>query len=1733
MKKLCAFFILLGLFEQAPLHSNLPLSPKNLEAHPEELKGAPPKNTNETAAYHEQLMYQADYFFNNIPHAEPPASIVAEMQKVFKPLLELVSPLDSQETQPERAKQVMKHISQFYGLLYLLAEEEHIAKKSATIGIGKNTKLNTETGSITAQKLDKPLTAQQLKESAVWQNHLKIMAASSYDEELLLLAQVHEHEKAMFSYLPQFEVAYYQKAFVQVRKACELTRMYLILVDKMRNRFLADITRTSDKPGDWGDLLSKIDATNKQIKTAQPQSRGALYKTLMQQKNQLFQLMVDFKKSDFYKVTMQFENLDWSKTTPVNFTDPEENPITLLDVIKKGYNFSDIFHTEKQSDGSQKVVVQPLYTLMLEPSYDGKTLNFTALGNILFSGTVSYKSTQTHDGKTVPLGHFNTEPLFDKFFVKDENSGKLNPTLGYLELLSFTSMRLLHTDTSALFKISSTKTSNIDEFDGGNLEKTCQRMVPTELPNFIAKVPSDYAILYDIAKLQQFFANEGITNDTFSQGCWDSVTKFFKDLGDYIAGGLRFLGLGFIVDAAEAIWKGIKTAAKAIFEAIKDVGNAVWHAIKAVAYGIATALYYATAVLPMMICGVSAKDAMKYGESLQNHMKDEIDSATKDLGKAVADATEAAKTMAHAAVSVGASVLKQIDSKLGEDVEGLFDSMADGVLDFAKDSADMVIEVGSSVVKLTAEAVDLAAKVVSNVVGTLVTGDSGGWASIGDDIVSMARDTASAVLGYVTLAFKQMSEAFKSAMKSVGYFVGALVDTVADVGAAVGAALGLGSFTDIKKSINKHRRLISGIITTAILVGVTIATGGAATPFTAGLLAVNVGMMAMNIAGDEQQDEAAAAMMQQQHAFVQDYKEFVTNNVSVLENFQTQKTIEELVQFQAESMNKERALLYYQNYLNEQFNNSLSQTAYYLGKKTTDAVYPSSNGTISADPGALYGVQTGRMSLGPSSGFTTYNLGRGTFAQEAALEPMIVPNQNDKNIMNANNEVKTFWFEQKDLANIPKEQPLQADIVWRSIYEYNGPFHIGIFLTERWFDTGSFNDLYNNFYDSIDPNKKQATDTFSTSWQDIDTFSRFLLGYDHLAKMFVCYRNNAPSDSQETPQLGIYMHEAAQKSATPHTNGWLQTNFKSITFKRGTWYRMQAKLEDTKLTTAFWPLGTHVDVQKITTNDTPPATAVSTTVTIDAAHMPEEVLSISKHNTSFSGSMGVITSGAAVEYKVIEPSKVVVVTKQGEKYAPAILSKPQPTPARLAANKQIGQNPQHTQEKAVHKDIEQQLSPAFGSYSLTALSQQALMQSQFVYKTKGTFSTTTTDYVIFVRDTGAQGDLVVDLNNTAKSTTSTGKKIGIAPNENPTGIMSLVSGMVYNSSGTVTGQENNPLALYQKRFSSLSTSTLDDIKASQKIFLNSMTGPFKLKNITLTGNSTAMANGAFVYNATAENKQDYFVMASMNAWGVNKTGQAFIVGQTSSNIAGMVSLVTGKVYTLQVNGITPKVLSVDTLGEINFEDAQTVHDVYDTYAQQLETDLQKTIAAARTTYQEAQKTLSNEKKLEQDAQKALNKANTTVTDAQSQMNFAFGDTKTKLTQSVSATQISMKALQDTLKVFKTAVTQNKQEIIAPAQKALTDALAKTTSATTATSTAVTAALKVAASGQSAPTKDDSYDGYSLYGSSSNSTYGQSSAPHNPNTSPLSNQKTAQIGSQAYDESSMYDMYSNVPTGKPA
>ncbi|NBQ17128.1 hypothetical protein EBU24_02315 [bacterium] len=1433
IKKVVLFFVSVSSCSFYTMHTSQQNTPTVVDTSA--LKGSPTmqnalvsNNYNPVAAaqtVQQNNITQANYFFSQLPQANTiPVAIKNEITRVYIEGLGLPSAIVAQ-------------IEQLYSLLYLIAEEEALVNQFAPSG-------TLPTSGQVAVPANFSLTGQQLIQSKVWQDYLKIKIAYSYDQELNFLGQIHQNELQGFQFLPQFELNFYQDSFVQLRTSSQLTRFYLLMTERLRERYLSQCT-------DWQSIVNATDPA-----------------TLLTQRTTLFNDIETFKTSDFYTATMQFESVDPESTFPLSATAQPYATST---------NFPTMF-----SLVNGKLTVNGEYASFFEIDPTSGNVIMTGLGSLVYTGNI-VASTTTKSGYA-----FETTPLFQKLFVPQSQSNgttAMSPTLGYMELLCFSAIKALNAELAYLFS-----SANL----AGTLQKI-NSLGQINIPFFIFYQQQDYMFLDEINQLIATLNNNSLApGGIIPQGWFSSFCHFFsstlpdtaKKVGEYIYNnGLK--------DDGENIYSHV----------VQPFGNAIEHA------GMAVADSAEAAGLYIGYGWTGDKSLLQSAEKAQSAALQNIQNGLSDLSETVSGIAASIKTMAGQLAYAGAyatgGFLYYFDKNALNDWIGLATSLTDIFVDASIDYTLWSVQLAGDEVMLTADAIETMAMTVGDVLSGNVSAIGSAWQQLGENI-------ATAVLSSVTLAASDISVGLADAMQAIAYIINCVIDAIEDIAGGVAAlaiaaidnswSAGGSAFSSTKSAIDAHRALISSVLTTVVLIGVTVATGGAGSFLGAAMLTMSIAQMGMNIAGAAQQDQAAIDQIATEEIFINQTAAYNQAYALNLKNLTILQTAQEQAQYACGVDAQNRTLGFYQNWMNDTINCTLSSQAYQLGSAYNFKTLPvtASNNTssviMSGDPGYVYGIQTGRLVLNPGLGFLVYNEGRKTFAQEIATPPaypqLIVPPP--VNPLDPPTQAENNWFTLKDLSNIPAGQSLQADIIFRSLYEAGQPFYIGIYLTERSLNISDMNTLNANFNNVLNVSGTIDQQAFDKAWGQLDTFNKQLLDYDSLAKMFVCYRPTSPTVTHGVTsvgaRLGVYVHNTQEPNAK---NGWLknlgsqQSNL--INFMHGQWYRMQAKLNGKSLTTSFWEID---DVTNITPNATPPKTAQTETFVVDNA-VPFTSLLNPQAPSAFSGSMGVIACGTAVEYQVLSPASQFTTFSTRSGSDSSVNNLFQGSQAQEAMN-----------EYNYQQSFASQCSLSkFSPYILNAYNEGLLLAGQNVYTITstatqpGTLSVGNTDYVV----------LASDINDSNIS-------LGCSYSSNVNGFVSLVTGVKYWLSNgiKVIGVMNNALALYQQKIS-LDPALSQIIQAAQNTYNTATTQKFTFAGgVTLQADLLSLQNGVYVYqgpaysqttNAFISGQTDYYMLlinTSANPLG----NQILSPNITSINFDGMVSLSTGRIFGLSKSSVS-------------------------------------------------------------------------------------------------------------------------------------------------------------------------------------------------------------------------------------
>ena len=277
--------------------------------------------------------------------------------------------------------------------------------------------------------------------------------------------------------------------------------------------------------------------------------------------------------------------------------------------------------------------------------------------------------------------------------------------------------------------------------------------------------------------------------------------------------------------------------------------------------------------------------------------------------------------------------------------------------------------------------------------------------------------------------------------------------------------------------------------------------------------------------------------------------------------------------------------------------------------------------------------------------------------------------------------------------------------------------------------------------------------------------------------------------------------------------------------------------------------------------------------------------------------MGVISSGAAVEYEIIDPPSVIEIT-------PTRKTSDAQTAKTL---KDAGIDPleEIEREKAWVAQLEKEERPSFGSFKLEAVP-HSISQGVFLYKTTGTnLPGGMSDYVIF----GAS----------VNKTLGTAEGLGMSPLDNPSLLVSLITGNAYNSQRQFLQRCSGVLYAFESAHP-ISNTTKTLISQATATYFKKLSAPITFKNVAFKGQSQSFQNGGHVYSSKPltpllKTGLDYYVFAQLDT-NNHYIAYGLKLDAKNTKLNGLISLVSGNIYGFFVNGKRVTSLAKQTLSNV-------------------------------------------------------------------------------------------------------------------------------------------------------------------------------------------------------------------------
>ena len=342
----------------------------------------------------------------------------------------------------------------------------------------------------------------------------------------------------------------------------------------------------------------------------------------------------------------------------------------------------------------------------------------------------------------------------------------------------------------------------------------------------------------------------------------------------------------------------------------------------------------------------------------------------------------------------------------------------------------------------------------------------------------------------------------------------------------------------------------------------------------------------------------------------------------------------------------------------------------------------------------------------------------------------------------------------------------------------------------------------------------------------------------HLAKMVVLFRDSATAPLQ----IGVYEHEGKNWILKEKLPSFMQLDTSHI-------YNIDATLNNSSLTLTVTFDNNSKNIYTKTVNVTP----------------------IENQRT-----YGIISSGTAIQWNQITPNSTITINRTMRPF----INKPN----------------EISREKASKIARAKAANPVFGSMKLQIISPQAILLGQYLYSTtdtniKNILPKNSIDYVIFA----------INQNGTIKNIGSTPPS-NLQEKNDPTVIVSVITGNAYNSSGNVIAHCGNLWETYEKQFGPFSDTLATYIATTQQQISASLSrinfGSFELDIIS----KIALQNLQYIYScsqtiigtdSSGKQIQDYLITAEISGKNI---GNSIGMAPTSNNAQGLVSLVSGNLY---------------------------------------------------------------------------------------------------------------------------------------------------------------------------------------------------------------------------------------------
>lgn len=910
-------------------------------------------------------------------------------------------------------------------------------------------------------------------------------------------------------------------------------------------------------------------------------------------------------------------------------------------------------------------------------------------------------------------------------------------------------------------------------FDLDNLEKSMKVLASTTItkptPNLVFFKPEDHVMLEDLAEVLSHFNIKEKKENVQVQALGG---------GQVDDDTIVVQGIGeWITKAAKSTWKGFKkTASKVAKQAkktwrdVETFGSDIGKGIEA---GAESVLDDSLAV-GMLVAGnkEEAQKLFKDASKLRKKVMDYMDKAYKDTMTIFNDSVKFAEDATEFGGELAGGVVAGLtgDTKLGKDFEGIINSATAAAIDWTANFVALPLEEAGGLLVMATEVVVGIADILTTAMEDVVQGK---FSQLGSDVLDstkyMLATVASTLLSEVSFVFGRFLEQFTEAIKMVGYLTAAITELLTDVSTL--ATKGLGAMGILSKEDAKDAETwIANHQRTINTVATTVVMIGAALA-TDG---ASIPLLAMTAVPQAYQGGSSFQADEKAITQKQEQKEYLKNFKAYVKNS------EQVVAAAEADWEEELSGKFTGQVINQErqlgfYQNFLN--TYFEGTKDQMSYY-------------LGNYLTPQVEENKKN----YDL---RFADVGSIYGVRTGDGDQTGVLNLNpSQGFPLYNQQRD--SFSQEIAVYPALAMQTAQDSSYTSTIPV---KFWFNQKETMPLkkatqeveilikpiyvLNTFYlglyfggEPIDVNQIEKTGT-----ANIDS--------GHLAKMLVFKKEK---DTQK-PQLALYEHEG---------QGWFKAPIQNApVFDLGVWYRMKMNLNNNQLQLKIWKDGSpEPSYQTFTVKPT-------------------------KQQT-----LGVISSGASVEYKLIKPTV-----------------KTTPVPVRQQSARNFSQ--EKSREQYARQTLDILMDPQVGAFNLKTPNKVQTLKGQYLYTTTktnlvGKDNKPTNDYVILgnqytqfkITEQGASPLLAVEDQN--------------LKDYDGARVISLISGGVFDPQGQPTANSTDALESFLAQHGPLTDELQKELQTTHKAYQQTRMGPFKFGTIELRiASKSDMQNGIFVYTGTS------------------------------------------------------------------------------------------------------------------------------------------------------------------------------------------------------------------------------------------------------------------------------------------